>query len=89
MQAVADAMLDLERNLTDVVFDQMKDLVKQVEVRAPVEFSNLRRSGHATVTERGAVVRDQPPEQDRLNDAELKALSKLRGGHPYGRRGRR
>ena len=89
IQAVADAMLDLERDLADTVFDQMKDLVRQVEVRAPVEFTNLRRSGHATVTERGVVIRDQPPEQDRLTDAELKALSKLRGGHPYGRRGRR
>lgn len=85
MQAVADVMLDLERDLVDAVFDQMQDLVRQVEVRAPVEFSNLRRSGHATVRDKGAIVRDQPPEQDRLSESELKALSKLRGGHKYGR----
>jgi hypothetical protein len=85
MQAVADDMLDLDKNLIDSVMDQMRDLVRQVEVRAPVELTNLRRSGHPWVTDKGATVRDQPPLQHRLSEQELKALSKLRGGHKYGR----
>jgi len=85
MQAVANDMLDLEKSLVDSVMDQMQDLVRQVEVRAPVEFTNLRRSGHAWVTDKGATVRDQPPQQHRLSEAELKALSRARGGHKYGR----
>lgn len=85
MQAVADDMLDLDKNLIDSVFDQMKDLVDQVKVRAPVLFFNLHRSGAPSVTDKGATVRSQPPEQRRLSEQELKALSKARGGHKYGR----
>jgi hypothetical protein len=85
VQSVANDLLDVEKSLVDTVFDVTQDLVKQVEVRAPVEFTNLRRSGHATVSDNGGVVRDQPPEQHRLSEQELKALSKARGGHKYGR----
>lgn len=89
MQAVANDMLDMEKRLVDTVFDQMEDLVRQVKVRAPVLFYNLHRSGAPSVTDNGATVRSAPPEQRRLSEQELKALSRSRGGHPYGRRGRR
>jgi hypothetical protein len=83
-QAVADDMTDINKSLIDTVMDQMEDLVDQVEVRAPVEFSNLRRSGAPSVSDRGATVRSRPPDQHRLSEEELKALSKARGGHKYG-----
>ena len=51
-------------------------LSDQVEVRAPVEFNDLRRSGHAQVTQDGRTVYDRPPKQARLTEAELKAKSR-------------
>jgi len=80
MQAVADDMTDLNKSLIDTVMDQMEDLVDQVQVRAPVEFSNLRRSGAPSVSDKGATVRSRPPDQRRLSEEELKALSRTRGG---------
>lgn len=89
VQAVANDLLDVEKNLADTVFDQMQDLVRQVEVRAPTEFGSLRQSGAPSVTDKGAVVRSEPPQQRRLTEEELRDESRLRGGHPYGQRGRR
>lgn len=85
VQRVADDLLDLDKSIADALFDGMKDLVTQVETTAPVFWGNLRESGHATVTDKGAVVHDEPPKQARLSESELRALSKARGGHKYGR----
>lgn len=49
------------------------DGAKMVREHAPVEFENLRRSGHATVTDDGHIVFDEPPEVPRLSEAELRA----------------
>jgi hypothetical protein len=70
---------------TGAMIDNMKHLAGEVAVRAPVEFSNLRQSAHAWVTEAGETVWDQPPAQHRLSEGELAALSKASGGHKYGR----
>lgn len=70
----------------------MKEVVEStatdVYTHAPVEFDHLRRSGHPIVEDNGSVAYDRPPEVPRLSEDELKALSRARGGHPYGRRGR-
>jgi hypothetical protein len=52
-----------------------EDGVTMVHDHAPVEFDNLRRSGHPTVTDNGDVVYDRPPEVHRLSKTELAALS--------------
>ncbi len=51
-------------------------LSDQVEMHAPVEFNDLRRSGHPQVEADGHVVYDRPPKQARLTEAELKAKSR-------------
>jgi hypothetical protein len=48
------------------------ELVRETSLRTPVEFGDLKRSGHATVTSDGAVVYDKPPEVPRLTEEQLK-----------------
>lgn len=45
-----------------------------VGVRAPLEFGNLRESGHPTIVDDGVTVYDRPPIQRRLTEHELEAL---------------
>lgn len=56
----------------------MEHLSDAVELAAPVEFSDLRRSGHPAVTLGGRTVYDRPPKQRRLTDEELRAKSRAR-----------
>lgn len=63
--------------LRRAMIDNMEDLARQVSERAPVEFEDLRRSGHPTVTSDGALVYDRPPEVPRLSDEELRAKKRL------------
>lgn len=55
----------------------MEDLASKVEVFAPVEFGDLRRSGHPLVYDKGELVYDRPPHQHRLSEAELRAKARL------------
>jgi hypothetical protein len=48
------------------------DLVSAVAEKAPVEFGDLRASGHGKVVDDGTVVYDRPPEVPRLSDEELR-----------------
>lgn len=62
--------------------DGMRDVVEggaeDVKTHAPVEFDDLRRSGHPSVEDDGVVVYDRPPEVPRLSEDELRAKSRLR-----------
>jgi hypothetical protein len=49
------------------------DVRSAAEANAPVEFHNLARSGHETVTDDGAVIHDRPPDVPRLSDEALRA----------------
>lgn len=51
----------------------MEDLSGAVAVLAPVEFANLRASGHPYITDNGEVTYDRPPLQHRLTEEELRA----------------
>lgn len=66
---------EIERGMADA----MEDLADDVFEKAPVEFADLKSSGHPTVTSDGAVVYDRPPDVERLSKDELKAKSRLRG----------
>lgn len=56
----------------------MENLSDQVKFHAPVEFNHLRRSGHPKVTLGEAVIYDRAPEVERLTEAELRALNRIR-----------
>jgi hypothetical protein len=58
----------------------MEHLSDQVELTAPVEFSDLRRSGHPSVTLGGRTVYDRAPKVARLTTEELKARGRARIG---------
>jgi hypothetical protein len=55
------------------VIDSMEHLSGEVERLAPVEFGDLRASGHPSVTDDGHVIYDRAPRQHRLTEAELAA----------------
>jgi hypothetical protein len=56
----------------------MEHLSDQVELTAPVDFNDLRRSGHPSVTLGERTVYDRQPKQRRLTDEELRAKSRAR-----------
>jgi len=56
----------------------MEHLSDQIEITAPVEFTDLRRSGHPSVTQGGRTVYDRPPKQHRLTAEELRVKSRAR-----------
>ena len=58
--------------------DAMEDLSGQVMDHAPVEFYDLRASGHPQVRRGGAVVYDRPPMQARLSETQLRLKGKAR-----------
>ena len=88
MQRLADSVA-VGHDLDAAMTDNMEDLSGQVEKLAPIEFGPLHWSGHPIVTSAGETVYDRAPITPRLTEAELLAESRARGGHPYGRRGRR
>lgn len=50
---------------------------QMVQTHAPVEFNDLRRSGHPKVVDDGETVYDRPPEVPRLSEADLRAKGHL------------
>lgn len=74
----------LHGDLTQAMADCMEDLSGEVFDHAPIEFLDLRASGHPVVTQGGAVVYDRPPMQARLTEQQLKAKHRLRGHDRYG-----
>lgn len=80
LQRIADGVLD--DGGKDAMREVVEDLAEDggVATHAPLEFGDLRDSGHPTVTDDGAVIYDRPPRQHRLSDEELKAKYRLH--HP-------
>jgi hypothetical protein len=81
LRKIAGGILDDggKRAMEEVVEDLAED--GGVARLAPLEFGDLRDSGHPSVTEDGAVVYDREPRQHRLSDEELKAKYRLH--HPH------
>lgn len=71
LQTIADSVLD--EGPVSAMVEAMEDLSGQVERTAPVEFENLRESGHPMVVDGGRTVYDRPPKQRRLTQEELDA----------------
>lgn len=72
MQIFADGLLK-PHGLQDAGIHIAEKGVTMVEEHAPVEFGDLRKSGHPKVTKDGATIYDRPPVVGRLSEAELKA----------------
>lgn len=53
--------------------DVAEDLAREVSVKAPVEWGDLRGSGHPTVDDNGETVYDRAPAVHRLSEEELRA----------------
>jgi hypothetical protein len=63
----------LETGPVEPMIDAMEDLAtEQLGQYAPVEFGNLRESGHPSVVSDGETVYDREPVQRRLTEAELR-----------------
>jgi hypothetical protein len=80
LQSYADKLL--EDGGEQAIVDAMEDLAEEggVAMRAPVLYSNLRASGHPSVTSDDVTIYDRPPRQHRLSEDELKAI--YREHHP-------
>jgi len=68
---IADRVLD--EGPVEPMIDNVKNLITQVLIDAPVRFDNLRRSAAGTVTDNGDMAWHQPAEVPRLSAQELAA----------------
>lgn len=88
--ALADHMLDqladaaLDGSLLATMAENMEELADAAALITPVEFGDLKESGHPTVTDDGALVYDRPPLVGRLSEAELDAKNRTRPNHGWG-----
>lgn len=64
--------------LTQAMISNMEHLAGKVFELAPVEFGDLKGSGHPIVTDDGARVYDRPAVVHRLSKAELRSKGQLR-----------
>lgn len=76
LRDVADQVLSV--GPVPAIVNAMEDLSGEVFTEAPVEFMDLRMSGHPTVKRGGVAVYDRPPMQGRLSGAQLRAKNQLR-----------
>jgi hypothetical protein len=77
MQDLADSVL--EGQMPGAMIQTMEDLsTKGVYDNAPVEFADLKASGHPIVETDGGVIYDRPPMVHRLTEEELRAKGELR-----------
>jgi hypothetical protein len=74
LEGIAARLLD--EGPEPAMVDSMENLAEEggVATKAPVLWSNLRASGHPSVTSDGETVYDREPRQHRLSEEELKAI---------------
>lgn len=78
LRKIADRLL--EDGPVPAMAEAMEDLAEDggVAVHAPLDFGDLRESGHPEVTSNGETVYDRAPRQHRLTEEELRAKSRAR-----------
>jgi hypothetical protein len=76
LQRLADRTLD--GDLNQAMADNMEDLSREVYDAAPLEFGDLKASGHPIVKSEGQVVYDRAPLAHRLNEEEIDIKEDLR-----------
>lgn len=72
--------------LREAAISAAEDLSDDVFELAPLEFGDLKASGHPSVTDDGAVVYDRAPNVGRLSEEELRIKGHLRGMFRFERR---
>lgn len=65
-------------DIESAMIDNMEHLSEQYFQHAPVEWGDLKASGHPTVTSDDATIYDRPPNMHRLSKDELEAKGDLR-----------
>ena len=70
------AITDTGSELKEAMAANMEDLSDQVAIQAPIEFGNLKESGHPKVESDGVTVYDRPPHSPRLSKEEIRALQR-------------
>lgn len=75
LETIANRLHD--EGVTRPMIDNMEDLSDRVLELSPVEFGDLRDSGHPTVEDNGEIVYDRPPVAHRQSAEELKAKHRL------------
>lgn len=81
MKRIADELFD--DGVIEAMIKNMENLSLEVYMQAPLEFGDLKASGHPMVWADGSIVYDRPPRVHRLTEAELEAKGELR--QLYGR----
>jgi hypothetical protein len=76
VQKLADHVL--AGDLPDTMARVMEDLSLEVYDKAPLEFGDLKASGHPTVVDNGTMSYDRPPNIHRLTPEELRIKAELR-----------
>lgn len=76
LERLADRVLD--GDLSDAMAQNMEGLSLKVYELAPLEFGDLKASGHPVVRDNGTVAYDRPPNIHRLTPEELKIKAELR-----------
>ncbi|MGH3503714.1 MAG: hypothetical protein ACRDQA_22890 [Nocardioidaceae bacterium] len=73
LDRLGDSALDADEGLGDAMIENMEGLSREVFEQAPMEFGDLRASGHPSVEVDGQTVYDRPPNTARLTEEDLKA----------------
>lgn len=76
LQRLADAVLD--NDINQAMARNMEDLSREVYALAPIEFGDLKASGHPMVESGGEVVYDRAPLVGRLSEEEIDIKQGLR-----------
>lgn len=79
LQKLADGLISEDgSDLIEAASSVAENLSDDAARQTPVEFDDLRESGHPSVTDDGAVVYNRPPKVGRLSEQELEEKSRLR-----------
>lgn len=90
MRHLAEKAITAEgSSITDGMKDNMENLSRGVFDQAPLEFGDLKGSGHPKITSDGVTVYDRPPNVHRLSKEDLRAKGELRDLFGRGLAGRR
>lgn len=79
MQAIADRTITREGSeIKDAMADWAEHISDEVYALAPLEFGDLKASGHPVVEDDGFVIYDRAPRVHRLSEEELRIKGHLR-----------
>lgn len=78
MQELASKAFESDGGLKGGMKDWAEKMSRKVFELAPLEFGDLKASGHPKVEDNGATIYDRPPNMHRLSEEELRIKGHLR-----------